>query len=96
MIIGFSMKEREQIAIFDRLKKKEITQVGAAKALGVTARWVRKKFKRYERHGDQGPVHLNRNRSSPKRWAEKERSFAMSLFEGSIRRIWANFCCPKA
>ena len=50
MIIGLSMKEREQIAIFDRLKKKEITQAGAAKALGVTTRWVRKKMKRYLEH----------------------------------------------
>ena len=47
MIIGLSMKEREQIAIFDRLKKKEISQAGAAKSLGMTTRWVRKKMKRY-------------------------------------------------
>ena len=78
------MKEREQIAIFDRLKKKEITQAGAAKALGVTARWIRKKFKRYELYGDQGLVHLNRNRPSTKRWSQDERALAMSLFEGSF------------
>jgi len=95
MIIGLSMKEREQIAIFDRLKKKEITQVGAAKALGVTARWIRKKFKRYELYGDHGLVHLNRNRPSPKRWAEKERSFAMSLFEGQFAGFGPTFAVQK-
>ena len=78
------MKEREQIAIFDRLKKKEITQAGAAKALGLTRRWVREKFRRYLQHGDQGLVHLNRNRPSTKCWSQDERTLAMSLFEGSF------------
>ena len=95
MIIGLSMKEREQIAIFDRLKKKEITQAGAAKALGVTARWIRKKFKRYELYGDQGLVHLNRNRPSTKRWSQDERALAMSLFEGSFADFGPTLACQK-
>lgn len=89
------MKEREQIAIFDRLKKKEISQVGAAKALGVTARWVRKKMKRYMEQGAEGLVHLGRNRSSSKRWAEKERSLAMSLFEGQFAGFGPTFAAQK-
>ena len=82
MIIGLSMKERTQIAIFDRLKKKEISQAGAAKTLGLTKRWIREKFKRYMQYGDQGLVHLSRNKPSPKSWNQEERAFAMELFEG--------------
>ena len=87
MIIGLSMKEREQIAIFDRLKKKEISQTGAAKALGLTTRWVREKFKRYIQYGDQGLVHMNRNKPSGRRWSQEERDSAMKLFEGP----WSDF-----
>jgi hypothetical protein len=89
------MKEREQIAIFDRLKKKEISQVGAAKALGMTARWVRKKMKRYKDQGAEGLVHLGRNRPSSKRWAEKERFLAMSLFEGQFAGFGPTFAAQK-
>jgi len=81
------MKEREQIAIFDRLKKKEISQAGAAKALGLTKRWVREKFKRYKQYGDQGLVHLNRNKASSRRWSQEKRDFTMRLLEGP----WSGF-----
>jgi hypothetical protein len=89
------MKEREQIAIFDRLKKGEISQIAAAKTLGITARWVRKKMKRYLEYGDAGLVHLGRNRPSPKRWVEEERSFAMSLFEGSFAEFGPTLAAEK-
>jgi hypothetical protein len=95
LILGLSMKEREQIAIFDRLKKKEITQTGAAKALGITTRWVREKMKRYLERGDLGLVHLGRNNPSPKRWPEKERAFVMSLFEGQFAGFGPTFAAQK-
>ena len=95
MILGLSMKGRELIAIFDRLKKKEITQTGAAKALGMTTRWVRKKMKRYLEQGDAGLVHLGRNRPSAKRWPEEERSFTMSLFEGQFAGFGPTFAAQK-
>jgi hypothetical protein len=95
LILGLSMKEREQIAIFDRLKKGEISQMAAAKTLRMTARWVRKKMKRYLEYGDAGLVHLGRNRPSPKRWVEEERSFAMSLFEGSFAEFGPTLAAEK-
>jgi len=95
MIIGFSIKEREQIAIFDRLKKREITQAGAAKTLGMSTRWVRKKMKRYMEQCDEGLVHLGRNRPSSRRWAEEERSFAISLFEGQFAGFGPTFAAQK-
>lgn len=89
------MKEREQIAIFDRLKKKEISQAGAAKSLGMTTRWVRTKMERYLEQGDAGLVHLGRNKQSPKRWSEEERALAMELFEGSFAGFGPTFAAEK-
>ena len=89
------MKEREQIAIFYKLKNGEISQAGAAKILGISTRWVRKKMKRYREKGDEGLVHLGRNRPSSKRWAEEEKSFAMSLFEGQFAGFGPTFAAQK-
>jgi len=89
------MKETVQIAIFDRLKKKEITQAGAAKALDISIRWVRTKFKRYRDHGAQGLVHLNRGKSNSRRWNAKDKEFAMGLFKGTFEGFGPTFAAQK-
>jgi len=95
MIIGLSMKEREQLVIFEKLKKGEINQLDASKALKISVRWVRKKFKRYKKEGAQGLVHRSRGRSSPKAWAEDQKMFAMSLFEDKFENFGPTFAVEK-
>lgn len=85
--ITMSKKERKQLVVFNKLKQGEITQVEAALKLDISARWVRKKYKRYVLQGDAGLVHANRGRSSTRGWDEAERSYAMDLLKGD----WHDF-----
>ena len=77
--ITMSKREREQLIVFERLKKAEISQIEAALRLGLSTRWVRKKYRRYKEFGDIGLIHGNRGRTSKKRWNEQERALALDL-----------------
>jgi hypothetical protein len=74
-----SRKEREQLVIFKRLDKKEITQASAAQMLSMSVRGVRKKLKRYQLQGDSGLVHKGRGAQSAKRWKGPDRALAVEL-----------------
>lgn len=89
------MKEREQIAIFDRLKKGELTQIGAAKALGLTPRWIRSKLKRYKEQGALGLVHRGRNKPNGRRWGSEKKKFAMQLFKEVFSGFGPTFAAQK-
>lgn len=95
MIIGLSMKEIKQISIFDKLKNDEITKTAAAKALGITKRWVQTKFKRYLEHGSAGIVHRNRDKPSKRAWNKEQKEFAMSLFDGPFKGFGPTFASQK-
>lgn len=85
--ITMSKKEREQLIVFDKVKKGEITRSVAALQLEVSDRWVRKKYKRYLVSGANGLVHLGRRRVSSKRWNEQEKGLAIDL----LRSDWYDF-----
>lgn len=85
--ITMSFKEREQLKIFERLKRKEVTQKEAALKLGISIRWVRIKLKRYIAYGEAGLIHKNRGRTSPKQWSKKARGLAVNL----LRNDWYGF-----
>jgi len=95
MILRFSMSEREQLVTFNRLKRGEITQKGAAKTLGFSTRWVRKKFKRFKEEGDSGLLHKSRGRSSPKKRSKEQVDFILSLFEGHFEDFGPTFAAKK-
>lgn len=95
MIIGLSMKEREQLVTFYKLKSGEISQVAAAKMLGFSVRWTRIKFKRFLKKGASGLVHRSRGRPSPKLWNQKEKEFAMSLFQQDFEGFGPTFAAEK-
>jgi hypothetical protein len=82
-----SRKEMEQIKVFERLKRNEITQVLASHLLKVSTRWVRKKFKRYLAQGDKGILHLGRGKPSTRRWNEDEKARVIQL----VRNEWQGF-----
>jgi DNA-binding Lrp family transcriptional regulator len=62
--LTMSIKESNQLGILERLKKGEITQLAAAKQLGITDRQVRNKLKRFTREGAKGIVHKLRGKPS--------------------------------
>jgi hypothetical protein len=93
--IIMSKKEVDQIGVFEKLKRKEITQIIAAKMLKISDRAVRKKMKRYLAKGAIGLVHQSRSRPSPKRWDEKEKDWAMSLWAGEFEDFGPTFAAEK-
>jgi transposase len=82
-----SKKEREQLLVFEKLKKGEITQVEAAFKLEISTRWVRSKIQRYLEFGAAGLTHKNRGKISKKRWSETERELMLEL----LRSDWHGF-----
>jgi hypothetical protein len=93
--ITMNRKEREQLIIFEKLKKGEIRQIEAALRLRVTPRWVRKKFKRYVDYGDIGLVHGNRNRISSRRWDGQESALALELLQSEWQGFGPTFTAEK-
>ena len=90
-----SMKEQDQLVIFNKLKEGLVSQVVAAKVLGCTTRWVRKKFQRFIQLGSKGLVHQNRNKPSPKAWNAEQKAFAMKLFESDFSGFGPTFAAEK-
>ncbi len=93
--LNMSKKERTQLIVFDRLKKREITQAEAALKLNVSERWIRKKFRRYKQLGDAGLIHRNRGRVSKKRWCEQEKELTIELLKSEWHGFGPTFTAEK-
>ncbi len=63
-----SRKEVEQIKIFERILRGDITQEIAGQILEMSGRQVRSKLKRYKATGAKGLVHKSRGKPSPRKW----------------------------
>jgi len=85
--IIMSRREMEQVKVFESLKRAEISQAAAAALLKITARQVRNKLKRFKAKGPEGLIHKSRGRESKKRWASKEKAYALEL----LRSDWLGF-----
>ena len=83
-IITMSKKEINQIKILEENILGQITQITAAKKLGLTDRQIRNKLYRYKKYGPEGLIHKNRGRSSPNKWCKKERNHSISLLRNEF------------
>ena len=88
-------KEREQAKVFEQVKQGIITQAEAAARLRITARWVRKKLKRYYELGDLGLIHLSRGRASGKKWDYEQELLLISLLQSEWRGFGPTFATEK-
>lgn len=93
--ITMSKKEREQLIVFTKIKNGELTQALAALQLGITERWVRKKYRRFLQDGDKGLVHLSRNKESNRRWNEQEKTLAIGLLKNDWHDFGPTFAVEK-
>lgn len=93
--ITMSRKEREQSRVFAQVKEGLITQIEAAARLRCTARWVRKKFKRYCQFDDFGLLHKSRGKASQKRWCQKKRLLLIELLNGDWHGFGPTFATEK-
>ena len=95
MIIGLSMKERDQLVTFSKLKKGEISQAAAAKMLGLSIRWIREKLKRFIAEGAAGITHQRRGKPSLRCWDAVQKAFAMNLFDKDFHDFGPTFAAEK-
>lgn len=70
--LTMSNKEANRITVLDRLRKKEIKQGGAAKALDLSIRQVKRLIRKYRKTGIVSLTHGNRGKASNHRIDQKE------------------------
>ena len=63
-IYNMSAKEIRKTEIMSQLARKQITQIEAAKRLGISVRQVKRIWKRYQESGPEGLMHKSRGRRS--------------------------------
>src|SRR5438128_6100411 len=62
--LEMSLKERERLEVFCRVKRRELSLIKAAELLGVSYRQTKRSYARYREQGDAGLVHRLRGRAS--------------------------------
>ena len=85
----------EQVKVFDRVLRGEITQKMAAGMLGITERQVRTKFKRYKENGAEGLLHRNRGKPSPRKVDARKEAFAIDLLRSEWQGFGPTFAAEK-
>lgn len=90
-----SRKESNQIAIFEKLQRKEITQIIAAQMLHLTSRQVRNKLDRYNRQGSSGLIHKRRGKPGNRAWDSKIKADAMLLIREHYHDFGPAFAAEK-
>lgn len=93
--ITMSKNETKQLAVFERLINGDITQVEAARQLGLTTRWVREKVKRYKMEGAAGVMHKSRGRPSKRRWDQDKEALALKLLQTDWHDFAPTFAAEK-
>jgi len=93
--ITMNRKEREQAKVFEQVKQRMITQVEAARKLGITDRWVRAKIKRYSSQKDLGLIHRSRGKQSNKRWNAQQEQLLIELLLGEWHGFRPTFATEK-
>ena len=71
-IITMTKKEVERLRVIHKVMDKQITQMKAGEVLGISERHVRRIIKRVREKGDEGIIHGNRGRASPRRIANDQ------------------------
>lgn len=62
--LRMSLKERERLGVFGRVKQRELSLVKASELLGLSYRQTKRSYARYREHGDAGLVHGLRGQTS--------------------------------
>jgi len=59
-----SAQDRDRLKVLHAVSRRHITQMQAARELGVSSRWLRALLQRIKQEGDGGVVHRSRGRAS--------------------------------
>lgn len=85
--ITMSVKEVDQIEIFEKLQKREISQKDAAKRLDLSIRQIKRKLRAYKIHGPKSLVHQSRGKVSNRKTDQSVLDNAMD----TIREKYSGF-----
>ena len=76
-----SLKERERLKLFERVKLGELQQKQAAEICGLDYRQTRRLYRRYCEQGDRGLVHRGRGRPSNRRYPVAFREQVLARYQ---------------
>jgi hypothetical protein len=93
--IIMSYKEIEQVQIFEKLKRREITQQAAAQILGLSDRQIRNKLKRFIFEGPVGLIHKNRGRKGYSKFDQQESFINEILLNDDWKDFGPTFASEK-
>ncbi len=85
--IIMSEKELQQVEIFEKLVRREISQKDGAIILKLSRRQVIRKIKIFKEKGIEGLIHKNRGKANKKRWDPEKEEFAINL----LKNEWHGF-----
>jgi len=90
-----SQTEVKRAQVLDTLKEGEISQLKAARRIGVSTRQARRLAKRYLREGVAGLISKKRGRASNRRLDETLRATAIELIGAQYRDFGPTLACEK-
>jgi hypothetical protein len=93
--IIMNKKEAKQVAIFERLASKTISQKGGAVELNLSSRQVRRKLKEYVLHGVVALAHKNRGRPSRRKFDPNEKKKVLDLARTKYAGFGPTFMAEK-
>ena len=86
-----SVKERDQITIFEHIKQKLITQKQACPILGICYRQVKRRYKKYLSSGSDGLIHRARGRESNRKLDLTIKERILTLLESQFKGYGPTF-----
>ena len=90
-----SQKEVNQISVFEKLKRQEITQAVAAEQLRLSIRQVKRKVKRYREYGARGLIHQNRGRESERAFSQEFKDEVMAIVKAQYPDFGPTFASEQ-
>jgi DNA-binding Lrp family transcriptional regulator len=87
-----SAKDRDRLKTLHAVSRQHITQVQAARELGVSRRWVRALLQRMKQQGDGGVVHGLRGRASNRKLPATRKQRVLERFaEPKRAKQWPDY-----
>jgi transposase len=93
--IIMSIKELERVKMIEKILEKQISQVEAAKIIGVSDRQVRRLVKKVREGGIKNIIHRSRGKASPKKLDAQLKKKALQLYEEKYPDFGPTFAREK-
>lgn len=94
-LVVMTRKERDQIALFEQVKQKKLTQIQACSILKLSYRQIKRKFKRYLREGPDGLIHKGRGRESNRKLDQETIDRILEILKDQMQGFGPTFASEK-